>query len=147
MAVQLAKLGVVGQRLIFRINVLVVVVVIVEAAVHLLLLLLLWVQLVGQQHAEARFQILRTDMMVVIQLLLLLLLLLECSLERLDGGDGLGLVLVGQASLDGAQLRLLGAGGRVYLVGQLLVHHPFPDTKQPQVYSFISLITGKVPVT
>ena len=147
MAVQLAKLGVVGQRLIFRINVLVVVVVIVEAAVHLLLLLLLWVQLVGQQHAEARFQILRTDMMVVIQLLLLLLLLLECPLERLDGGDGLGLVLVGQASLDGAQLRLLGAGGRVYLVGQLLVHHPFPDTKQPQVYSFISLITGKVPVT
>ena len=146
MAVQLAKLGVVGQRLIFRINVLVVVVVIVEAAVHLLLLLLL-VQLVGQQHAEARFQILRTDMMVVIQLLLLLLLLLECPLERLDGGDGLGLVLVGQASLDGAQLRLLGAGGRVYLVGQLLVHHPFPDTKQPQVYSFISLITGKVPVT
>ena len=136
MAVQLAKLGVVGQRLIFRINVLVVVVVIVEAAVHLLLLLLLWVQLVGQQHAEARFQILRTDMMVVIQLLLLLLL--ECSLERLDGGDGLGLVLVGQASLDGAQLRLLGACGRVYLVGQLLVHHPFPDRIQNNLRSTLS---------
>jgi hypothetical protein len=56
--------------------------------VHLVLLLLSW-----QHLQEARLQIL---MMVVVQLLVLL----KAALERLDGGDGLRLVFVGQAGLE-----------------------------------------------
>jgi len=127
-----AELGVVWQRLVFGVIVLVD---------YVLLVLLKALSCSWND----RFEILSADMMIV---RLLVLLLLLRPLEWFHSADRFALILILEALLNCPELSLLGASCRVDLVCQLLIHHPLAresvlQLSYPAVYPSHLLLTHR----